>query len=87
MSSSENERSSPGPSATTSVTIFAGHFSQLMAAITASQSLVGMKLQQFREDIWQGQEEAATKALKWARYDKPYVSKKRGNEEQVTFNA
>ena len=87
MSSSEDERSTPGPSAATSVAISASHFSQLMGAITASQSLVDAKLQQFREEIWQGQEEAATKSLKRARYDKPYVFRKCGNEEHATFNA
>ena len=73
MSGSEDERSTPGPSVATSVAISASHFLQLMAAITAFQSVVDAKLQQFLEEIWQGQEEVVTKALKWSSYDKPYV--------------
>ena len=45
------------------------------------------KLAQFQEEIRQGQEEAASRALKRASYDKPYVFRKRGNEEQASFNA
>ena len=45
------------------------------------------KLTQFQEEIRQGQEEAVSRALKRARYDKPYVFRKRGNEEQASFNA
>ena len=35
----------------------------------------------------QGQEEAATKALKRAKFDKPYAYRKKGNEEQAVFNS
>ena len=42
---------------------------------------------EFCDKIRQGQENAAAEALKWARYDKPYVFRKRGNEEQANFNA
>ena len=45
------------------------------------------KLVLFKEEIWQEQEEAASRALKRERYDKPYVFKKRNNEEQANFNA
>ena len=58
-----------------------------MAAITASQSAVEAKLQQFCEEIRQGQEEPATKAMKQARYEKPYTFRRHRNEEQATFNA
>ena len=87
MSSSEDERTIPGPSGTASVAISPAQFSQLMSAITASQLAVDTKLQQFREEIRRGQEEAATKAVKRARCEKPYTFRKRGNEEQATFNA
>ena len=87
MFSNEDEREIPGPSGTASVAPTADHFSQLMTAITASQSVVDAKLQQFRVEIRQGQEEAATKAVKRTRYEKPYTFRKRGNEEQATFNA
>ena len=87
MSNSEDERTTLGPSDTAPVALSADHFTQLMSAITASQSVVDEKLQQFREEIRQGQEEAATKAVKRARYEKPYVFRKRGNEEQASFNA
>ena len=53
-----------GPSGTASASLSDDHFLQLMAAITVSQSVVDAKLQQFREEIRQGQEEAAAKAVK-----------------------
>ena len=92
MSSNEDDRTFSGPSGSGTsgaapVALSADHFAQLMSAITASQSVVDEKLQQFREEIRQGQEEAATKAVKRARYEKPYVFRKRGNEEQASFNA
>ena len=45
------------------------------------------KLGEFRTEVRQGQEEAAAKALKRARYEKPYAFKRKGNEEQAEFNA
>ena len=35
----------------------------------------------------QGQEEAATKALKRAKFEKPYTYRRKGNEEQAVFNS
>ena len=61
-------------------------YSKLMTAITTSLSVVDEKLQQFWEKICQGQEEAAAKAVKWARYEKLFTSWKCGNEEQAMFN-
>ena len=87
MSESKAERTIPGPSGSSSVTVSGNQFAQLMAAIESSQSRMDEKLAQFQEEIRQGQEDAASRALKWARYDKPYVFKKRGNEEQASFNA
>ena len=58
-----------------------------MSAISTSHSRMDAKLAEFREEIRQSQEDAAAKALKRARFDKPYVFKKRGNEEQASFNS
>ena len=87
MSSSKNERTIPGPSSTASIAISADHFSQLMISITASQSGVDTKLQQFGDEICQGKEEAATKAVKWTCCEKLDTFCKRRNEEQATFIA
>ena len=85
ISSSKDECTIPRPSGAASVALSANHFPQLMTAITAS--VVDAKLQQFCEEICQGQEEAATKVVKRAHYKKPYTFQKCGNKEQVTFNA
>ena len=45
------------------------------------------KFHHFQEDIRQGQEDSAAKALKRAKYDKPYVFKRKGNEAQALFKA
>ena len=86
MSSREDERSND-PAGTAPVALSAKHFSQLMTASTGSQSMVDAKLQQFREQIRQSQEEATAKTVKWARSKKPYTFRRRVNEEQETFNA
>ena len=62
-------------------------FTQLMEAITASQTRMDEKFSEFQIEVRQGQEEAAAKALKRARYEKPYTFTRKGNEEQATFNA
>ena len=62
-------------------------FSQLLSAIKESHARFDAKLTDFREEMRQFQEEAATKALKRARHEKPYQFKRKGNEEQATFNA
>jgi len=36
--------------------------------------------------FWQGQEDAATKAVKKVRHERPYNFKRKGNEEQAGFN-
>lgn len=94
MSDSEAIRSSSGPSGlapglsgSALVTLSADQFAQLMSAISASQTRMDEKLEQFQDEIRHGQEEAASRALKRARYDKPYTFRKRGNEEQANFNA
>ena len=91
MSSSENASTGPsgepGPSGHAATSISIDQFTELLAAINNIQRSVDSKLAQFQEEVRQGQEEAAAKALKRARYERPYAFKKRGNEEQAAFNA
>ena len=44
------------------------------------------KLNQFKAEMRLGQEEAAAKALKRARLERPYTYRRKGNEEQAGFN-
>ena len=46
-------------------------FAELLAAINNTQRSVDSKLAQFQEEVQQGQEEAAAKALKRAKYERP----------------
>ena len=62
-------------------------FSQLLSTIKESHMRFDAKLTDFREEMRQGQEEAAMKALKRARHEKPYQFKRKGNEELAAFNA
>ena len=48
-------------------------FAQLMVAIHASQERIDHKFAEFCAEMKQGQEDAAAKALKRVRHDKPYV--------------
>ena len=57
-----------------------------MAAIHASQERIDYKFAEFRAEMKQGQEDAAAKVLKRVRHDKPYVFRRKGNEEQASFN-
>ena len=84
MSDSEEHNASAG---TATVAVSADQFAQLMSAINATQSRLDTKLAEFQEEIRQGQEVAAAKAVKRARYEKPFTYRRRGNEEQATFNA
>ena len=84
MSDYEERDMSAGPS---TVAVSADQFTQLMAAINDTQSRLDAKLAKFEEEVRQGQEDAAAKAPKRAKYEKPYAFKKRGNEEQASFNA
>ena len=43
-------------------------------------------LSAFKEEVHQGQEDAVTKALRRARYEKPYQFCRKGNKEQTSFN-
>ena len=62
-------------------------FAQLMSTIRESQARLQDELSAFKDEVRQGQEEAATKALRRARHEKPYQYKRKGNEEQASFNA
>ena len=84
MSDSDERDTNAG---TSTVAMSTDQFAQLMSAINATQSRLDAKLADFQEEIRQGQEAAATKAVKRARYEKPYTYRRRGNEEQATFNA
>ena len=77
MSSSESANTGPS----------VDQFAELLAAINNTQRSVNTKMPQFQEEVRQGQEEAAAKALKRAKYEWPYSFKKQGNKEQATFNA
>ena len=61
-------------------------FQQLMSVINASQARMDSKLDQFKAKVRMGQEEAAAKALKRARLEKPYTYHRIGNKEQASFN-
>ena len=62
-------------------------FSLLMGAYSASQTRMEERFAEFRAEIRLGQKDAAAKALKRARYEKPYEYKRKGNREQAAFNA
>ena len=62
-------------------------FAELMRTIQSSQARFESQLSSFKDEMRQGQEEAATKALKRARHERPYVFRRKGNEEQAAFNA
>ena len=57
-----------------------------MDAIHASEERLDSKLAEFRTEVREGQEQAATTALKRVRRDKPYNFKRKGNEEQAAVN-
>ena len=60
---SDSERASAG----TSVSVSADQFTLLMQAIESSQRRMDDKFRDFQEEIRQGQEDAAAKALKRAK--------------------
>ena len=62
-------------------------FAELMSTIRESQARVQEELAVFKDEVRQGQEEAVAKALKRARHEKPYQYRRKGNEEQASFNA
>ena len=62
-------------------------FALLMGAFSASQARLEERFAEFRAEIRLGQEDAAAKALKRARYEKPYEYKCKSNQDQAAFNA
>ena len=71
----------------TVIHVSSGQFAQLLEAINSSQTRMEERFEEFRAEVRQGQEDAAAKALKRAKFEKPYTYKRKGNEEQATFNA
>ncbi len=68
MSASDGETEQRA--ATASGTISGDQFSAFMAAIQATQDRVDGQFSTFRDEVRQGQEDAATKALKRVRHEK-----------------
>ena len=70
--------------------VSASQFAQLIETIQASQERLEAKFADFRSEVRsevrQSQEAAAVKALKSVHQDKPYVWRKKGHEEQFSFN-
>ena len=75
------------PPAVPGLSIAPGQSTQLLEAITSSQTRMEQRFAEFRDEVRQGQEEAATKALKRAKFEKPYTYRRKGNEEQAVFNS
>ena len=59
----------------------------LLSAIQQSERHLDNKLADFKADVRQAHDEAATKAVSKMRHDKPYEYKKKSHEEQARFNA
>ena len=62
-------------------------FSSLLSAMQESQRRLDRKLAEFKSDVRQAQDEAATKAINRVRREKPYEFKRKAHEEQARFNA
>ena len=60
--------------------------SAMLQEIRESQKKLDEKFAQFRDEVKRGQEDAAEKALKRVCREKPHVYKRKGNEEQASFN-
>ena len=60
-----------GQSEWATVSVSADQFMELLAAIIHTQKSMDVKFAKFQEEVHQWQEEAATKALKRAKYEKP----------------
>ncbi len=83
----DGEYSGSAEGHTSAVAITQDQFAQLMSAISASQTRMDGQFAEFKAEVRQGQEDIASKAVKKARYEKPYTYKRKGNEEQANFNA
>ena len=62
-------------------------FASLLSAIQESERRLDNKLADFKADVRQALDKAATKAVSKMRHDKPYEYKKKSHEEQARFNA
>ena len=62
-------------------------FAALLAAIRDCEHRLDRKLADFKADVQQAQDEAATKAVNRVRNDRPYQYKKKAHEEQARSNA
>ena len=61
-------------------------FASLLASIRDFEHRLDQKLADFKADVQQAQDEAATKAGNRVRNDKPYQNKEKAHEEQARFN-
>ena len=84
---SEAKWSASGAPGSAAIAVSANQFRELMSAITVTKDRMDEKLAKFQDKIRQGQEEAAMRTIKRSRYEKSYVFRKHGNEEQASFNA
>ena len=69
------------------VAVSASQFIQLMAPFESSYWNMDTKLLWFEEEIRQGKEETALRAVKWACYKKSYIFRRCHNEEQAGFKS
>ena len=79
--------STPAEQAISTAQLPGSQFAALLAAIRDSEHWLDRKLADFKADVQQAQDEAATKAVNRVRNDKPYHYKKKAHEEQARFNA
>ena len=78
--------STPAEQAIYTAQLPGSQFAALLAAIRDSKHRLDRKLADFKADVQQAQDEAATKAVNRVRNDKPYHYKKKAHEEQACFN-
>ena len=76
-----------GSSSVTPATLSGSQFTSLLTAIQESERRLDQKLADFKADVCQAQDEAATKAVHRMRHDKPFEYKKKAHGEQAHFNA
>ena len=62
-------------------------FSTLLYAMKESERRLDRKLADFRSNVRQAQDEAATKAVNRVQRERPYEFKRKAHEEQARFNA
>ncbi len=82
--SAEDEANGSG---TASIVVTPDQFATLLETFKSSHERLESRFGEFKAEIQRSQDEAAAKAVKRARYEKPYAFKKKGNEEQAAFNS